>query len=516
MDKGTYVSPSSDTVRHDGLPCHKSFSLLFTICTKQCINSAVLVHQFTRKKKLIRKKGTWAPIIISSMHAHVAGQSVHGDIARPSSSCVQSLQANRQGQGGHRFACPNRRNWKKGGPTGLETRKTRSSYPSAPRLTSLAGAASSAFPRAPAALATEFGAPCISCVPLPHRVGAGRETCPDPASRAVARRRRRRCDQRQASKQSCSSAGRSAVDWPAAAYYYYVSTPRRSLRTNDRQPIASSRLRLVPNSGCRSRKGPHRTVRITCSFHCSFGFMTPGPAPRRPVRVASRRASRSDAAGQSKLCTYRTGQVRQSTRRAPVAQVRQGGGGRHPGARPGSGEPHGHVTGRRPEAARQGTDGRTNERGTPSGTSARATAKGQHDGLGCSCSAVVTVLRCTRGPMARARAASALCSIGRWGWGPVLRSDKDVTRSRAGRARRNPSFPARPSPFQRARLEFLWRRQLVFFFLSCRSLVEFAAAVAHSHSKDEASPEESRTESQSNEIIAAYCSDKRSSELTNR
>lgn len=74
-----------------------------------------------------------------------------------------------------------------------------------------------------------------------------------------------------------------------------------------------------------------------------------------------------------------------------------------------------------------------------------------------------------------------------------------TTTSRAGRARRNPSFPARPSPFHRARLEFLWPRQLVFFFFLslAGALVEFAAAVAHSHSKDEASPAESRTESRS-------------------
>lgn len=164
----------------------------------------------------------------------------HGDIARPSSSCVQSLQANRQGQGGHRFACPNRRNWKKGGPTGLETRKTRSSYPSAPRLTSLAGAASSAVPRAPAALATEFGAPCISCVPLPHRGRPGNLPCPDPAWRPLARtRRRRHCDQRQARQQrgqiTSGLAGATAVcnTNTRRAAYYHASTPRRSLRTNE-------------------------------------------------------------------------------------------------------------------------------------------------------------------------------------------------------------------------------------------------------------------------------------------
>jgi hypothetical protein len=71
-------------------------------------------------------------------------------------------------------------------------------------------------------------------------------------------------------------------------------------------------VRLVPNSGGRSRKGPHRTVRITCSFHCSFGFMTPGPAPLRPVRVASRRASRADRTRQDSQSSVRTVLVRTS------------------------------------------------------------------------------------------------------------------------------------------------------------------------------------------------------------
>lgn len=228
MDKGTYVSPSSDTVRHDGLPCHKSFSLLFTICTKQCINSAVLVHQFTRKKKLIRKKGTWAPIIISSMHAHVAGQSVHGDIARPSSSCVQSLQANRQGQGGHRFACPNRRNWKKGGPTGLETRKTRSSYPSAPRLTSLAGPLRAPFQ----------GRQRRSLRSLGHRAfrashshtGAGRGTCPA-LTRLGGLSRVLDVVVTATSGKQGSSAGRSPADWR--------EPPLCAIRTRDEQPTTT-------------------------------------------------------------------------------------------------------------------------------------------------------------------------------------------------------------------------------------------------------------------------------------
>ena len=83
-----------------------------------------------------------------------------------------------------------------------------------------------------------------------------------------------------------------------------------------------------------------RTMRITCLFHrINFGFMTPGPPPRRPVRG---RASRSDVAGQSKLCTARTDAPRGAcvppsrppkhaeAQSAGGTVVRQGGGGRHP------------------------------------------------------------------------------------------------------------------------------------------------------------------------------------------
>ena len=81
-------------------------------------------------------------------------------------------------------------------------------------------------------------------------------------------------------------------------------------------------------------------MRITCLFHrINFGFMTPGPPPRRPVRG---RASRSDVAGQSKLCTARTDEPRGAcvppsrppkhaeAQSAGGTVVRQGGGGRHP------------------------------------------------------------------------------------------------------------------------------------------------------------------------------------------
>jgi len=149
-------------------------------------------------------------------------------------------------------------------------------------------------------------------------------------------------------------------------------------------------------------------MRITCLFHrINFGFMTPGPPPRRPVRG---RASRSDVAGQSKLCTARTDAPRGAcvppsrppkhaeAQSAGGTVVRQGGGGRHPRARPGSGEPHGHVTGRRPEAAQAG-----DERGTP----ARATANRMWPRLG-------TVPRSDRGPRHPGPGVRCLCTVFHW------------------------------------------------------------------------------------------------------
>lgn len=128
----------------------------------------------------------------------------------------------------------------KRGARQVSRQEKREVIPVGPEADVAGGAASSAVPGAPAALATEFGAPCISCVPLPHRGRPGNLPCPDPAWRPLARtRRRRHCDQRQARQQrgqiTSGLAGATAVcnTNTRRAAYYHASTPRRSLRTNE-------------------------------------------------------------------------------------------------------------------------------------------------------------------------------------------------------------------------------------------------------------------------------------------
>jgi hypothetical protein len=108
-------------------------------------------------------------------------------------------------------------------------------------------------------------------------------------------------------------------------------------------------------------------VRITCSFHCSFGFMTPGPAPLRPVRVASRRASRADRTRQDSQSSVPTVLVRTSRevlpacRRVPASSAAGRWGpppGREAGIRGTAWSRHGTAP-RGNQAGDGRTDGRT-------------------------------------------------------------------------------------------------------------------------------------------------------------
>ena len=168
-------------------------------------------------------------------------------------------------------------------------------------------------------------------------------------------------------------------------------------------------------------------MRITCSFHrINFGFMTPGPAPRRPVRVASR-ACQPIGRGRTVKALYRTygRAARCLCPFVPPSQARRGAERQwHSGAAGRWGPPPAREAGIRGTAwSRHGTA----SRGSPGRGRARHAGAG-HGQQDVASAPHGTPIGVPATP-ARACVASALCSIGRWGWGLVVRSDRerDVT-----------------------------------------------------------------------------------------
>jgi hypothetical protein len=97
------------------------------VCTAVCRSTVPYLCPIYPAKKLIRKKGTWAPIICSMHTSQARPCTETSPILRPRAV----VAGNRQGQGGHRFACPNRRNWKRGARQVSRQEKREVIYPSA-------------------------------------------------------------------------------------------------------------------------------------------------------------------------------------------------------------------------------------------------------------------------------------------------------------------------------------------------------------------------------------------------
>lgn len=206
--------------------------------------------------------------------------------------------------------------------------------------------------------------------------------------------------------------------------------------------------------------------------------MTPGPAPLRPVRVASRRASRADRTRQDSQSSVRTVLVRTSRevvlppcpsvsrppRQAPSNTQRR----RAPGQWHKCGREVGPPT--RARGRDQGNRMVTSRDGAPRQPGRGRTSVARRRGPRPTRWPRLLVLGSRHGTPTHSGPAGpgvrCLCTVFHWqvGLGSRAPDSGVTTTSRAGRARRNPSFPARPSPFQRARLESLWRMQLVFFF----------------------------------------------------